>query len=75
MIEILGRDVGFWMGLIAGLLILLHVPSCNKHWADRLKPFSLYLRKYHDLTLVLATLFALAHIVLALVGLVFGIWV
>ena len=75
MTEILGRDVGFWMGFVAGLFILLHIPSCNKHWADKLKPFSLYLRKYHDLTLILATLFALAHIVLALVGLVFGIWI
>ena len=75
MIEILGRDLGFWLGLIAGLFILLHIPSCNKHWADRLKPFSLFLRKYHDLTLVLATLFALADVALALVGLVFGVWI
>jgi hypothetical protein len=40
-----------------------------------LKPVSLFLRKYHDLTLALATLFALAHIALAPRGIVLGVWI
>jgi len=64
MVEVEWLTIGFWVSLIAALFILLHVPSCNIHWADRLGPFSRYLRKYHDLTLNLATAFAVAHIIL-----------
>jgi membrane protein DedA with SNARE-associated domain len=73
--EVLGQTLGFWIGLIAAIFIMLHIPSCNKHWAQRLKPFSSYLARHHSLTLNLATLFALVHIALSLTGLVTGIWI
>ena len=75
LITLLGKDIGFWAAFIAGLFILLHIPSCNRHWAARLKPFSTFLRRYHDLTLVLATILALVHVALSIVGFVFGVWV
>ncbi len=59
MVEMLGQTIGFWSAFIAGILILLHIPSCNKHWAYRLKPFSNYLGKVHDQTLIIATIFAI----------------
>jgi len=65
----------FWTSLIAAVFILLHIPSCNKHWAHRLKPFSKYLKKYHNQTLILATIFALIHVVLTFIGLIFNIWI
>ena len=67
--------VGFWTAFVAGIFILIHLPSCSVHWADRLKPLSVYLKKYHVLTLNLATIFALVHIILSLVGLIFGVWI
>jgi membrane protein DedA with SNARE-associated domain len=70
-----GKDIGFWVGVIAGIFILLHIPSCNKHWAARLQPLSKHLKKYHNLTLNLATIFALLHVILSFGGLVFGIWI
>ncbi|MCK4252683.1 hypothetical protein KAX97_14645 [candidate division WOR-3 bacterium] len=75
MVEILGQTIGFWSAFIAGILILLHIPSCNKHWAYRLKPFSNYLGKVHDETLIIATIFAILHIVSSLLGLAFNIWI
>jgi len=75
MVEILGQTIGFWSAFVAGIFILLHIPSCNKHWANRLKPFSRYLKKLHDETLIIATLFAIIHIVLSLLGLAFNIWI
>lgn len=75
MVLILGQDIGFWTAFVAGIFILLHLPSCSEHWAYRLLPFSRYLRKYHNLTLALATLFAFAHVVLSLVGLITGVWI
>ncbi len=72
---IVGQTIGFWTAFIAALFILLHVPSCNKHWALRLKPLSTYLSKHHDTTLIIATIFALAHIIMSLAGLIFGVWV
>ncbi len=75
MVIFLSQTIGFWTAFIAAIFILLHIPSCNKHWASRLKPLSTFLSDYHDLTLKLATVFALAHIILSLVGLVFGVWV
>jgi hypothetical protein len=74
MVEILGQTIGFWSAFVAGILILLHIPSCNKHWAYRLKPFSNYLGKVHDQTLFLATLFAIIHIFLSIIGLIFNMW-
>ena len=73
--EIFGESISFWTGFIAGLFILLHIPSCNKHWAARLRPFSIFLTKYHDLTLDLATGFAIIHLVLDLIGLISGVWI
>jgi hypothetical protein len=75
MITIIEQDLGFWIGIIAGIFILLHIPSCNLHWAARLKPFSKYLRRYHDETLIVATLFALIHLTLGAIGLITGIWI
>lgn len=73
--DILGQTIGFWVGFIAAIFIMLHIPSCNKHWANKLKPFSSYLSKHHTLTLDIATVFAIAHIVLVLIGLIFGVWI
>ncbi len=28
---ILGQNIGFWAAFIAGIFILLHIPSCNEH--------------------------------------------
>ena len=75
MVEIIGQDIGFWTAFIAGILILLHIPSCNKHWAYRLKPLSKYLIKIHNETLILATIFAIIHIILSVLGLTFNIWI
>jgi len=75
MVEILGQTIGFWSAIVAGIFILLHIPSCNKHWAYRLKPLSKYLVRFHDKTLILATLFAIIHIILSITGLVFNIWI
>jgi hypothetical protein len=75
MVEILGQTIGFWLALIAGIFILLHIPSCNKHWAYRLKPLSKYLSKIHNETLIMATIFAILHIILSLLGLTFNIWI
>ena len=72
---LLGQHIGFWLAFIAGIFILLHIPSCNKHWAYRLKPLSKYLSKVHNQTLILATLFAIIHIILSLIGLIFNIWI
>lgn len=44
-------------------------------WAARLRPFSIFLTKYHDLTLDLATGFAIIHLVLDLIGLISGVWI
>jgi len=63
------NEIKFWTALIAAILILLHIPSCNKHWAKKLKVLSGFLSKYHKLTLNLATLFALLHIVLVILDL------
>ena len=73
--DIFGQGLGFWLGLVAAIFILLHIPSCDVHWANRLKPFSTLLKKYHRPTLVLATIFALVHVILAIVGLAFNIWI
>ena len=67
--------VHFWTSFIAGIFILLHIPSCNVHWANQLKPFSNYLKRYHNETLVLASLFALSHIILTVIGLLFNVWI
>ena len=72
---LLDQTIGFWTGFIAGFFILLHIPSCNDHWANRLKPFSNYLKEYHNQTLIWATVFAIIHIVLDLIGLIFNIWI
>jgi hypothetical protein len=72
---LLAQTIGFWTSFIAGMFILLHIPSCNKHWAYRLKPFSTFLSRYHSFTLNLATLFAIIHIILGLVGLITGVWI
>jgi hypothetical protein len=75
MVEILGQTIGFWSAFVAGIFVLLHIPSCNKHWAYRLKPFSKYLKKAHNETLIAATIFAVLHIVLSFLGLLFNIWI
>jgi len=75
MVETLGQTIGFWSAFIAGFFILLHIPSCNKHWAYQLKPLSKYLARFHDQTLILATLFAIIHIFLSIIGLIFNIWI
>ncbi|MBR9698847.1 hypothetical protein GOV09_00115 [Candidatus Woesearchaeota archaeon] len=67
--------IGFWTAFIAGIFILLHIPSCNKHWAHRLKPLSTLLERVHNQTLILATIFALVHVVLSLLGLFLDIWI
>jgi len=72
---LLGQHIGFWISMVAGVFILLHIPSCNKHWAYRLKPLSKYLARFHDQTLILATLFAIIHIFLSITGLIFNIWI
>jgi membrane protein DedA with SNARE-associated domain len=73
--EIVGQTLGFWVGLVAAIFILLHIPSCNAHWAQRLKPLSSYLKRHHALTLNLATLFAIVHVILAVVGLTTRVWI
>ena len=74
MVILLSKTIGFWASLIAAIFIMLHIPSCNEHWASRLRPLSNVLRKYHNQTLILATIFALIHIVLSLIGLISGVW-
>ena len=71
--EIIGQTLHFWTGLLAGILILVHIPSCDTHWAEKLKPFSDVLQRHHMLTLRLATLFALLHITLSLIALFGGV--
>lgn len=73
--EIIGQTVGSWTGFIGAFFILLHIPSCNQHWVHRLKPFSDFLKEYHDETLLMATVFAIIHIILDLIGLTFNIWI
>jgi hypothetical protein len=75
MVLIFGYHIAFWCGLLGAILILLHVPSCSKHWAQKLPFISNSLSKYHKQTLGLATLFAFAHIILDIMGLVFGVWI
>jgi len=67
--------IGFWTALFAGILILLHIPSCDFHWASRFKLLSRALFQYHRLTLNLATIFAIIHVVLAIIGLLFEVWI
>ncbi|MBT3324152.1 hypothetical protein HN840_01925 [archaeon] len=62
--------ISFWTSVISSIFILLHIPSCNIHWANRLKPFSKYLKKYHNLTLNLAAAFALIHVIIIFVELI-----
>ena len=69
------HTIHFWTSFIAGIFVLLHIPSCNKHWAYRLKPFTKYLEKIHNETLIIATFFAAIHIILSLTGLLFDIWI
>ncbi len=66
--------IGFWTSFAAGIFILLHLPTCDYHWADRLKTAAKYLRKYNKSTLNLAALLALVHIILSLIGLISGVW-
>jgi len=66
-------EVGFWVGFMAGIFILMHIPSCDWHWAARIRPLSNILKKHHRLTLNLATFFAIAHMVLALLQLATGV--
>ena len=66
--------IGFWTAFISGLFILLHIPSCDFHWASKIKSLSTFLTKYHRPTLHLATIFAIIHIFLSLLGLIFGVW-
>ncbi|MEE9525958.1 MAG: hypothetical protein V3V78_05120 [Candidatus Woesearchaeota archaeon] len=76
--NILGQTLGFWSALLGGVFILLHVPACNQHWAARihkLHPLSDFLEKHHDTTLNAALIFALVHITLSLIGLIFKIWI
>jgi len=73
--EIIGQTIGFWSGMIGAVFIVLHMPTCNKHWAQKLPFISKPLAKHHNLTLGLATLFGLTHIILAITGLISGIWV
>tara|TARA_Y100000034_G_C6694995_1_gene306200 strand:+ start:283 stop:489 length:207 start_codon:yes stop_codon:yes gene_type:complete len=61
------EQIQFYTSIIAGLFILLHIPSCNIHWATRLKPFSTFLKQHHRLTLDLATIFAITHLFLAII--------
>jgi len=69
------QNITFWTGFIAGLFILLHLPSCDVHWANKLGKFSGFLSKHHYFTLRLATFFAIIHVFLDLIGLVFGVWI
>ncbi len=69
------QGIGFWAAFVAGIFILLHIPSCNEHWASRLKPLSNILRKYHNQTLILATIFASIHVILSLIGLILRVWI
>jgi hypothetical protein len=75
MVNLLGQTIGFWVAFMAGIFIMLHIPSCNRHWAARLKPFSKYLKKVHNETLGMATILAILHICLSLVGLITGTWI
>lgn len=65
----------FWTAFIAGIFILLHIPSCDVHWANRLKWLSNALSEHHQFTLRAATLFAILHLTLSLVGLLTGVWI
>ncbi|MBR9693098.1 hypothetical protein GOV07_04180 [Candidatus Woesearchaeota archaeon] len=66
--------ITFWLGVIAALFILLHMPSCDAHWADKFGAVGKWLRRYHTPTLRIATIFALVHLLLIVFGFVFGIW-
>lgn len=71
--EIIGQTIGFWTGLVGAVFIVLHMPTCNKHWAQKLPFISKPLSKHHYLTLSLATFFGFTHIILALVDIILGV--
>jgi hypothetical protein len=71
----LGQTIGFWTGLLGAVFIVLHMPTCNTHWAQKLPLISKPLASHHHLTLSLATVFGFGHLMLAFLGLVFGIWI
>lgn len=73
MIILLGETIGFWSGIIGALFILLHMPTCNKHWAQKLPFISQHLAKHHTLTLTLATTFGFMHLILGFIELVWSI--
>ncbi len=75
MVAFLGETIGFWAGLLGAIFIVLHMPTCNKHWAQKLPFISKPLAKHHYLTLGLATIMGFTHITLGLLGLIFGIWI
>lgn len=71
---VIANPIIFWTGFISGLFILLHIPSCSLHWADKMPKISKVLRRYHDETLNIAVTFAIGNIFLVLAGFIFGIW-
>jgi|TARA_Y100000310_G_C20441240_1_gene696216 hypothetical protein len=71
--EIIGHTIGFWSGMIGAIFIILHMPTCNKHWAQKLPFISRPLAKHHTLTLTLATLFGFIHIILGIIHLIGGV--
>jgi hypothetical protein len=73
--EIIGQTIGFWSGMIGAIFIILHMPTCNKHWAQKLPLISKPLSKHHNLTLGLATFFGFTHIILGITELIWGIMI
>lgn len=57
------EQISFWAGVISSVFVILHLPSCNVHWANRLKPVSKYLKKFHSETLGIAVSFAIIHLI------------
>ncbi|MFC1769348.1 hypothetical protein ACFLZX_06320 [Nanoarchaeota archaeon] len=52
------------IGFLAAIFILLHVPSCSQHWAQKIPGIAQKLAQYHNLTLNLAMILAFLHILL-----------
>ena len=70
--NIINHTLTFWTGLIGAIFIVLHLPTCNAHWADKLPLISKTLRKYHNPTLYIATISGIIHIILAIIELIGG---
>lgn len=73
MVIFLGETIGFWSGMIGAVFIILHMPTCNKHWAQKLPFISRSLAKHHTLTLSMATTFGFLHLILGFISIISGV--